>query len=85
MCILVLRFSHYVATDTHKAVCTHSKHDDNRMNILGFVNFLLTKIFPTVIHQNFPPSKFCAIRYLMVNIVSNYTSQDDASYNRYST
>ena len=35
------------------------------MNTLAFVNFLLIKIFPTLIRQNFPPSKFCAIRYDM--------------------
>ena len=33
------------------------------MNTLAFVNFLLVKIFPTLIRQYFPPSKFCTIRY----------------------
>ena len=32
------------------------------MNTLAFVNFLLIKIFSTLIRQNFPPSRFCAIR-----------------------
>ena len=35
----------------------------NKMNTLAFVNFLLVKLFPTLIQQNFPPSKFCAVRY----------------------
>ena len=34
------------------------------MNTLAFVIFLLVKIFPTLIRQNFPPLKFCAIQYL---------------------
>ena len=51
---------------TIKAACASSKHDDqndNLMNTLAFVNFLLFKIFPTLIRQYFPTSKFCAIRY----------------------
>ena len=43
---------------TIKAVCASSKHDDqndNLMNTLAFVNFLHIKIFPTLIHQYFPP------------------------------
>ena len=50
---------------TIKAACASSKHDDqndNLMNILAFVNFLLIKFFPNLIRQYFPPSKFCAIR-----------------------
>ena len=35
----------------------------NKINTLAFVNFLLVKLFPTLIRQNFPPSKICAIRY----------------------
>ena len=38
----------------------------NKMNTLAFVNFLLVKLFPTLIRQNFPPSKICAIRYSIV-------------------
>ena len=34
------------------------------MNTSAFVTFLLVKIFPTLICQNFP-SKFCAIRYFI--------------------
>ena len=34
------------------------------MNTLAFVNFLLVKLFPTLIRQYFPPSKFCAVRYV---------------------
>ena len=32
----------------------------NKMNTLAFVNFLLVKLFPTLIRQKFPPSKICA-------------------------
>ena len=35
----------------------------NKMNTLAFINFLLVKLFPTLIRQNFPPSKFCAVQY----------------------
>ena len=35
----------------------------NKMNTLAFVKFLLVKLFPILIHQNFPPSKFCAVWY----------------------
>ena len=35
----------------------------NKMNTLAFVNFLLVELFLTLIRQNFPPSKICAIRY----------------------
>ena len=38
----------------------------NKMNTLAFVKFLLVKLFPTLIHQNFPPSKICAVRYVCV-------------------
>ena len=38
----------------------------NKMNTLAFVNFLLVKLFPTLIRQNFPPSKICAIRYTII-------------------
>ena len=31
------------------------------MNTLTLVNFLLVKLFPTLIRQNFPLSKICAI------------------------
>ena len=70
ICKPVLRFSQYVAIDTYvcitnKGVCVRSMHDnqdDDKMNTLAFVNFLLIKIFPTLIHQNFPPSKLCAIQ-----------------------
>ena len=60
-------FSLRIAVDTCmvritlKAVCASSKHDDqndNLMNTLAFVNFLLIKIFPTLICQYFPPSNF---------------------------
>ena len=37
----------------------------NKMNTLAFVNFLLVKLFPTLIRQNFPPSKIYAIRYII--------------------
>ena len=37
----------------------------NEMNTFAFVNFLLIKLFPTLIHQNFPLSKICAIRYVL--------------------
>ena len=40
------------------------------MNTLAFVNILLVKIFPTLIRQNFPPSKFYAIRYSMEYIAT---------------
>ena len=56
----------YVAIDIKWRV--RSKHD-NKMNTLAFVNFLLIKIFPTLIHQNFP-SKFCAIQYIHTYIES---------------
>ena len=36
--------------------------DDDKMNTLAFVNFLLIKLFPTLIRQNFAPSKICAVR-----------------------
>ena len=49
---------------TNKVVCTSSKHDNQDDNCIG--QFLLIKIFPTLIRQNFPPSKFCAIRYMEV-------------------
>ena len=39
------------------------------MNTLAFVNFLLVKIFPTLIRQYFPPSKFYAIRYLCAQLI----------------
>ena len=35
----------------------------NKINTLAFVNFLLVKLFPTMIRQNFPPLKICAVRY----------------------
>ena len=35
----------------------------NKMNTLAFVNFLLVKLFPTLIRQNFPLSKICAVQY----------------------
>ena len=35
----------------------------NKMNTLTFVNFLLVKLYSTLIRQNFPPSKICAVRY----------------------
>ena len=38
------------------------------MNTLAFVNFLLVRIFPSSIRQNFPPLKFCAIRYTIKHI-----------------
>ena len=40
-----------------------SVRDDDKMNTLGFVNFLLVKLFPILIRQNFPLSKICAIWY----------------------
>ena len=43
--------------------------DDDKMNTLAFVNFLLIKLFPTLIRQNFPPSKICAIRYIIIIII----------------
>ena len=36
--------------------------DDDKMITLAFINFLLVKLFPTLIHQNFPPLKICAIQ-----------------------
>ena len=41
----------------------------NKMNTLAFVNFLLIKLFPTLIRQNFPLSKICAIRYISFSMV----------------
>ena len=41
----------------NKAACARSKHDDHdddKINTLAFVNFLLVKIFPTLICQYFP-------------------------------
>ena len=41
----------------NKAACAcskHDDHDDDKMNTLAFVNFLLVKIFPILICQNFP-------------------------------
>ena len=32
MCILVLRFSRYVAIDTNKAACASNEHDDQNDN-----------------------------------------------------
>ena len=58
-----------------KVACVHSKHgdqDDNKMNKLVFVNFLLIKIFPTLIcqiHQNFVPYS------MFINMQCVYTSQ----------
>ena len=43
------------------------------MNTLAFVNFLLIKIFPTLIHQYFPPLKFCAIRYVAIHSIDSIT------------
>ena len=71
----VLRFSHHVAIwiciikpHARAVVCSrdypcskHDDHDDDKMNTLAFVNFLLVKFFPTLIRRYFPPSKFCAI------------------------
>ena len=54
----------YVAI-INKVACAHSKHDDqddDKMSTFAFISFLLIKIFPTLIYQNFPLSKFCAIR-----------------------
>ena len=59
-----------IAVDTYvyllkRRVQACSKHDiltRNLMNTLVFVNFLVVKIFPTLIRQYFPQSKFCAIR-----------------------
>ena len=34
------------------------------MNTLAFANFILIKLFPTLIRQNFPPSKICAVQYV---------------------
>ena len=46
------------------------------MTTLAFVNFLLVKIFPTLIRQNFLPSKFCTIRYIpsLNHLSSLYTA-----------
>ena len=46
---------------TNKTVCAHSKHDDkdyDKRNTLVFVKVLLIKLFPILIRQNIPPSKF---------------------------
>ena len=54
-----------------KMACVHSKHDnqdDDKVNTLAFVNFLLVKIFLTQIHQISLPSKFCAIYYVTVYV-----------------
>ena len=43
----------------NKVACASSKHDNqdnNKMNTLEFVNFLLVKVFPTLIYQYFPLS-----------------------------
>ena len=57
MCILVLRFSHYVYVAreislVNKAECAHSKHDDqdeDKMNTLAFVSFAhLHDLIPTL-------------------------------------
>ena len=39
-------------------------YEMNEMNTLAFINFLLVKLFPTLIHQNFPLSKICAIQHI---------------------
>ena len=59
MCIPVLRFSCYVDID-NKAMRECTKYDD-KINTLAFVNFLLIKIFQTLIYQNFPLPKFCDV------------------------
>ena len=41
----------------------------NKMNTLVFINFLLVKLFPILIHQNFPPSKICTIRYTTIHLI----------------
>ena len=51
----------------NKAACARSKHEDqdeDKMKTLAFINILLVKIFPTLIRQYFPLSKFCAIWYV---------------------
>ena len=61
MCITVLKIFSLIMW------CTYNRHDDqddDKMNTLAFVNFLLVKIFPTLICQYFPLSKFCTIRYI---------------------
>ena len=55
-----------------------SVRDDDKMNTLVFINFLLVKLFPTLIRQNFLLSKICAIQYLIsrihysLNLTINY-------------
>ena len=63
----------YVAI-ANKAVCALNKHedqDDDKMNTLVFINLILIKIFPTLIDQNFPLSKFCVIRHFTVAMFSH--------------
>ena len=43
----------------------------NKMNTLAFVNFLLVKLFPTLIRQNFTPSKICAIQYVCMDVYTH--------------
>ena len=53
---------------TYKVACAHSRHDDqddNKMSTLAFINFLLVKIFLTLIWQSFPPSKIFTIQYVI--------------------
>ena len=59
---------------TYKAVFTHSKHDDqdddkiiiiNEHMYIGIRQYFTRQNFPTLIRQNFPPSKFYAIRYAL--------------------
>ena len=63
--IFSLRSYRYIYV-TNKPACARIKNDsqdDDKMNTLAFVNFLFVKLFSTLIRQNFPPSKFCAIWY----------------------
>ena len=61
--IKICSLSSYIAI-ANKVACARSKHDDqddNIVNTLAFMNFLLVNIFPILIRQIFPLSKFCAI------------------------
>ena len=67
VCIIKLRARAVVCSRDYPR-SKNDDHDDDKMNTLAFVNFLLVKFFPTLIRQYFPPSKFCAIRYIVDTI-----------------
>ena len=51
----------------------HNDQDEDKINTLAFINFLLVKILPTLIMiRQYFPSKFCAI-YGITSFTKYYT------------